>query len=173
MYYSDAEKLMVATYLADHAHAGQTDKGGHDYFEHACRICSKFKHNDLKIVSMLHDTVEDTYVTLEMIESLFGKMIADAVDLLTRREDDSYMGYIARMCESTPDGLVTDIARRIECSHQLARLVKIADLQDNMDLGRLKEITEEDLNRVKKYEKARQRLLKAQEEVKTIYYFSN
>lgn len=45
----------------------------------------------------------------------------------------------------------------------LARKVKLSDLKDNMNLKRLKEITEKDRERFAKYEKARKILLDAQE----------
>ncbi len=45
----------------------------------------------------------------------------------------------------------------------LARKVKLSDLKDNMNLKRLKEITEKDKERFAKYEKARKILLDAEE----------
>lgn len=45
----------------------------------------------------------------------------------------------------------------------LARKVKLSDLKDNMNLKRLKEITEKDRERFAKYEKARKILLDAEE----------
>lgn len=44
----------------------------------------------------------------------------------------------------------------------LARKVKLSDLKDNMNLKRLKEITEKDRERLAKYEKARKILLDAE-----------
>ena len=45
----------------------------------------------------------------------------------------------------------------------MARKVKLSDLKDNMNLKRLKEITEKDRERFAKYEKARKILLDAEE----------
>ena len=97
------------------------------------------------IVSLLHDVVEDTDIQLNQIESLFGKEIALAVDGLTKRADESYDDFILR------------------CSkNELSRRVKIEDLKDNMDMTRLKNISEKDLTRVEKYRKALEFLLKCE-----------
>lgn len=156
VHYTDAEKVNFAYFIAERAHSGQFDKAGKPYIEHPVRVCEKMRDNDCKIAALLHDTIEDTFVTKELVDKLFGDVIGLAVDLLTRKEGESYMDFINRMC------LTDFISPWKERSYKIARLVKIADLEDNMNLGRLSEVTEEDLNRVKKYEKARKRLLEAQ-----------
>lgn len=163
-YFSDTDRVNVAYYLAARAHEEQTDKSGKDYIDHPLRVESKFKTADYKIVALLHDTIEDTFVTKELIESMFGHQIALAVDLLTRKADESYMQFINRMCVTDFSMHNPGVCQWMEKSYQIARLVKIADLEDNMNLGRLHEITDEDLNRVKKYEKARQKLLEIEKE---------
>ena len=45
--------------------------------------------------------------------------------------------------------------------NSLATKVKLADLEDNMDLSRLSEVTDKDLERLEKYKKAKERLLKS------------
>lgn len=156
VHYTDAEKVNFAYFIAERAHSGQFDKAGKPYIEHPVRVCEKMRDNDCKITALLHDTIEDTFVTKELVDKLFGDMIGLAVDLLTRKEGESYMDFINRMCHTN---LISPWKER---SYKIARLVKIADLEDNMNLGRLSEVTEEDLNRVKKYEKARKRLLAVQ-----------
>lgn len=163
-YFSDSDKINVAYYLAARAHEGQTDKSGKEYINHPLRVESKFKTADYKIVAILHDTIEDTFITKELIETLFGSQIALAVDLLSRRADESYMKFINRMCVTDFSIDSPGVSPWMERSYQMARLVKIADLEDNMDLSRLQQITDEDLNRIKKYEKARQRLLEIEKE---------
>lgn len=158
VHYTDAEKVNFAYFIAERAHLGQFDKAGKPYIEHPVRVCEKMRDNDCKIAALLHDTIEDTFVTKELVDKLFGEVIGLAVDLLTRKEGESYMDFINRMCLTDFNG----ISYWEERSYKIARLVKIADLEDNMNLGRLSEVTEEDLNRVKKYEKARKRLLEVQ-----------
>ncbi|MEE3483461.1 MAG: HD domain-containing protein [Bacteroidales bacterium] len=131
--------------LALKAHKGQVDKAGKTYIMHPVRVATKFTEDHLIIVSLLHDVVEDTDIQLNQIESLFGKEIALAVDGLTKRADESYDDFILR------------------CSkNELSRRVKIEDLKDNMDMTRLKNISEKDLARVEKYRKALEFLLKCE-----------
>lgn len=131
--------------LALKAHKWQVDKAGKTYIMHPVRVATKFTEDHLIIVSLLHDVVEDTDIQLNQIESLFGKEIALAVDGLTKRADESYDDFILR------------------CSkNELSRRVKIEDLKDNMDMTRLKNISEKDLARVEKYRKALEFLLKCE-----------
>ncbi|MBO4529730.1 MAG: HD domain-containing protein [Paludibacteraceae bacterium] len=136
------ENVEKAFEMALKAHKGQVDKAGKAYIMHPVRVASKFKEDDLIIVSLLHDVVEDTDIQLNQIESMFGKEIALAVDGLTRRESESYDDFISR------------------CSkNELSRRVKIEDLKDNMNLSRLKTVSEKDLSRVEKYKKALNNLM--------------
>jgi (p)ppGpp synthase/HD superfamily hydrolase len=64
--------------------------------------------------SLLHDSVEDTPLTLAKIESLFGKEVRDAVDALTKRESETREEYLIR-CGSNP----------------IARVVKLHDAAFN------------------------------------------
>ena len=162
VHYADAEKVKFAYFIAERAHSRQFDKAGTPYIEHPVRVCEKMRGNDCKIAALLHDTIEDTFVTKELIDELFGVVIGLAVDLLTRKPGESYMEFINRMCVPDFSEKPPYVCQWMERSYEIARLVKIADLEDNMNLGRLSEVTEEDLNRVKKYEKARKRLLEVQ-----------
>lgn len=90
-----------------------------------------------KIVAYLHDTVEDTDTSLEMINAMFGPKIAEAIKYITHPKGMPYMEQIRRLA-------VNDIARE----------VKKADLKNNMDLSRLPMITERDLMRTRKYKEA-------------------
>lgn len=104
--------------LAADAHQGQVDKSGNDYFEHPLRVSTPFIQNGdatAAIVSLLHDCVEDTWVTLGFLENRFPGEIVDAVDAITRRDNETYRLYIKRCCQN-------DIARR----------VKKADVEDNL-----------------------------------------
>lgn len=104
--------------LALQAHKNQVDKCGEPYFLHPMRIAAHFQElddADAAIVAALHDTVEDSWVTLEYLEDRFPSYIVDAVDALTRREGETYRQYIKRLCRN-------DIARR----------VKVEDIKDNL-----------------------------------------
>ncbi len=64
----------------------------------------------------------------------YAEPLLRALDCLTRRESETYQEFIERV-------RVNPIARR----------VKLADLEDNMDIQRLPTLTEKDAERLKKY----------------------
>jgi (p)ppGpp synthase/HD superfamily hydrolase len=140
--------LDQAIILATRVHAGQKDKGGAPYILHPLRLMSRCASDVDRIVAVLHDIVEDgkaVGITIKGIENQFGATIADAVDALSRRveEGETYSQFIER-CAANP----------------IARRVKLIDLEDNMDLTRLgREPTSDDERRLKKYAKARAKLM--------------
>lgn len=130
-------KLTQAIHLAISYHRGQVDKAGKPYIEHPLRVMDAVEGETEKIVAVLHDTLEDTGITLEEIESGFGSEVTAAIVALTRNTDEDYFEFI---CRVKGDAIATK--------------VKIADLQDNMNLSRLPVVTEQDRLRTSKYEKA-------------------
>jgi (p)ppGpp synthase/HD superfamily hydrolase len=95
-----------------------------------------------KMAAVLHDVVEDTAVTLEDLAAWgYPAEVVEAVDALSRRPGESYEAFVER-CRACP----------------LAREVKRADLEDNMDVRRLPVVRERDLARLAKYHRAWLRL---------------
>lgn len=139
-------RIQQAKELASKIHANQTDKAGAPYIHHLEAVASKLveqgEDEDVIIVGWLHDSVEDTDITLDEIQHLFGDVISTAVDAITKRKNEPYENYLARV-KSNP----------------IARRVKLADLSHNMDLSRLAKITEKDLMRLEKYKHAKAFLL--------------
>ena len=138
--------LELAKFVSGNSHKNQIDKAGIDYFAgHIQAVVNGVTTNKEKIVAYLHDTVEDTPLTIERIKELFGEEIGEAVFAITKSKDGSlsYDDYIERV-KANP----------------LARAVKISDLKHNMDLSRLEKvgITEKDIKRAKKYQKALKKL---------------
>lgn len=125
--------------FATRAHAGQKDKGGHDYIEHPLRVMNNVETTEQKITAVLHDILEDTWYTAGDLKRLLdiSDEIIDALKLLTRKRGENYMDYIQRLSVNP-----------------LAAAVKTADLKDNMNLDRLPEVTERDLRRCEKYREA-------------------
>lgn len=82
---SDIEMVAKARAWAVKAHAGQKDKAGKDYFKaHVTVVAEGVKGDPIaEAVAFLHDTVEDTSVTIEDIRTGFPKEVADAVSALT------------------------------------------------------------------------------------------
>ena len=64
--------IEAAKALATGAHAGQTDKAGLPYITHPERVASRLTTPEAQVVGWLHDTVEDTSITVQNIESRFG-----------------------------------------------------------------------------------------------------
>lgn len=130
--------LEEAIALATRAHQGQTDKAGAPYILHPFRIMQRMDSEEAKMVAVLHDVVEDTPVTLKELRAMnFSETVVTAIDSLTRRAEESYEAFIERV-KLNP----------------LARKVKLADLEDNMDLQRLQHITDRDKQRWHRYAKA-------------------
>ena len=137
--------LKKAISLAEKAHQGQVDKGGHPYILHPKRVMEKCKTTEEKIAAILHDVLEDTdYTAEDLRKEGFSEEIITALLCLTHQEGEGYMEYIERICENP-----------------LAVRVKYADLQDNMDLNRIPEPTEKDLARLEKYKLAKVRIAEA------------
>lgn len=135
--------LKRAIEIAREAHLGQVDKAGADYINHPLRVSGYCKNPIAKIVAILHDTVEDTFVTLDGLrDEGFPEFIVSSIDNLTRREGESYRNFILR-CKS----------------NSISREVKLADLKDNMDLSRIPNPSREDFRRLEKYKKATEELL--------------
>lgn len=133
-----------ALQIAIQAHRGQKDKSGREYIMHPIRVAERCKDPRAKVVALLHDTIEDTEVTPDMLqEEGFPQEIISAVLSVTRQEDETYDAFVRRASENP-----------------IGREVKIADLEDNMDVRRLKEITNEDVARLQKYLRAWQYLTK-------------
>ena len=128
--------LERALSIATEAHAGQTDKAGAPYLAHVLRVVYASPAGDAAIVAMLHDVVEDSPWTIEQLAAEgFSPDIVEAVDAMTRREGEDYFDFVGRAA-----------------ANPLARIVKRADLLDNMDRTRLKrEPTERDQERLAKY----------------------
>lgn len=84
----DLDKLALAIDTAYENHAGQKRKSGEPYIIHPMAVCKtlidwKMDINSV-VAGVLHDTVEDTSLTLEEITELFGSDIAGLVKDLTK-----------------------------------------------------------------------------------------
>ena len=134
--------LERALQIAVQAHAGQKDKNGEAYIFHPIRVMMRCKHPGAKIVALLHDVVEDTSVSFEQLEKEgFSAEVLSALRLVTHLPEVPYESYI--------DIIMTDA---------IATEVKIADLEDNSDIRRLREVDDRAVTRLRKYLSAYHRL---------------
>lgn len=131
--------LELAKQLAKEYHKGQVDKAGVDYFNgHITSVVNGVNTVEEKIVAYLHDALEDTELSyLDLMVLDFSDKVINGVIFITKDKKESYEDYLKHVK-----------------SHELSRAVKLSDLTNNMDLSRLKKITEVDKKRLEKYKKA-------------------
>ena len=123
--------LEKAIEIAVEAHRGQIDKAGKIYILHPIRVMLRGRNEVEQIVGILHDVVEDTPVTLDMLRlEGFSEEVLDAISCITKNEDEEYADFIDRVI-----------------TNPLATQVKLYDLEDNMNRDRIPFPTERDEKR--------------------------
>lgn len=136
-----AQKMLVQTAIGivKLQHMGQKDLAGRPYIDHVMRVARRVaKHGaDAMIVALLHDIIEDSKITQSELKLLFPEEIVKAVATLTHKKGDRYKDYIKKIAQNP-----------------LSKAVKIADLEDNMDMKRLNKVRQVDMDRQRKYTKA-------------------
>jgi (p)ppGpp synthase/HD superfamily hydrolase len=106
--------------IATLKHDGQFDKQGIPYIEHPKRVAASLSDPGLKIVALLHDTLEDTDCTREeLLASGIDPVYVDMISAMTHSKDEPYLDYICRLKETTPEVVP----------------VKLADIRDNLRPG--------------------------------------
>ena len=132
-------KLERAIEIAVEAHSGVKDKGGAPYILHPLAVMHSLETENEKIVGVLHDVVEDSDWTFEKLaEEGFSIEIVDAVRSVTKSSEDSDYSDFIRRVKRNPIG----------------KKVKIADLKHNMDVTRIPDLSNDDLDRLIKYKAA-------------------
>lgn len=130
--------LERAISIAAEAHAGQVDKASAPYILHPLRVMLRLESFEARVVAVLHDVVEDTAWTFDRLRAEgFSPSVIAALDALTRRDHETYEAFIHRAAR-----------------HAIAREVKLADLQDNLDPSRIPDPTPRDIQRMQKYRTA-------------------
>jgi hypothetical protein len=97
-------------------HDGAVDKRGEPVILHALRVMLAGETEQERILGVLHDTVEDAGWGALRDHLDVPVWLEAALDAISRREGEAYESYIVRVDR-----------------HQLARGVKIRDLNDNLD----------------------------------------
>lgn len=109
--------------LAIREHVGQYRKGTYEpYITHPIAVASKFEDETHRIVAILHDTLEDTDLTMYELMRDYrpSDEIIEALRAITRNLDETYLNFILRIKQN-----------------RIATDVKIKDLHHNLsDLGR-------------------------------------
>ena len=129
--------LEKAIEIAVEAHRGQIDKAGKEYILHPMRVMLRGRNDTEMIVGILHDVVEDTPITIDMLRlEGFSEDILAALECITKRRGESYGTFIDRIL-----------------TNPLATQVKLYDMEDNMNRDRIPYPTPKDEARFRKYEK--------------------
>ncbi len=131
--------LEQAISLAAKQHEGQVDKANAPYILHPLRVMLNVPTIEHKIVAVLHDILEDTETTIEDLYQFgFQEHIIDAIVALTKKQGETRLEAAQR-------------ARQ----NPIARVVKLADINDNMDLSRISSPTSKDFERLNEYKQVR------------------
>lgn len=133
-------KIIECLRFVEELHHGQYDKIGAPYILHPVFVADQMDTEEATIVALLHDVIEDTSITLNDLHNReYSDEIVAAIDALTRRTDETYSAYIERLS-----------------NNKLARRVKIADLQHNLNPERTKMLDNASLQN--RYQNALQKL---------------
>jgi hypothetical protein len=150
-------RVQLAREVAELAHAGQVDKLGKNYIDHPLRVHRNLLTNqefqaldrqaqeDCEVAALLHDVIEDSGEN--------GSQRFEKEDLLT-------LGFTTRSIElvellTRVDGVDKDTYYRAINDNKLARLVKWADIADNLNKYRTDDLEPEIFDRLTaKYEHA-------------------
>lgn len=138
MTYTGLDKAIA---LASEKFVGIYDKSGEPYILHCLQVMNNVKkYNDieLSIAAVLHDIVEDTDITFDDLEEMgYSPRVIKIIKHVTREDGISYDDEIARICND-----------------QDSIKLKMADLEHNSSILRLKGIRQKDLERIQKYHRA-------------------
>lgn len=132
--------LAKAIAIASEAFVDKVDKGGKPYILHCLRVMYGVEHlgEEAMIVAALHDLLEDTDWTADgLVEQGFKRPTVEMIKMMTHPHEEPYEDYIARVA-----------------LNKITRCVKMADLQDNSNIHRMKGLREKDFARLEKYFKA-------------------
>ncbi len=137
--------LPTAIGMASFYHGDTKDHGGEFYILHSIRVMNKMDTNDERILAVFHDTIEDTDLTIAHLLDLgMADHLAHPLNLLTHVRSESYESYIEKIAGDA-----------------MARKVKIADLEDNINMLRLPYVSDQALRRSWKYSVAWRKLMVA------------
>ena len=104
--------------IAKKYHHGQFRKNsGLPYVTHPMAVADRFEDENYKIVAVLHDTIEDTELTIGDLSFTYklNMNLVISIQTLTHHEDDSYLDYILK-CKN----------------NSIAKAVKIEDIKHNL-----------------------------------------
>lgn len=113
------EQLDLAISIAAKIHRGQKDKQGINYILHPIAVMMAADSMEEKILAVLHDTIEDSDLTIEELRRVgFSDFILEALALVTKKKGEDYFSYLGRLKKNP-----------------LALKVKCLDVENNLRKG--------------------------------------
>lgn len=134
----DVDAIQRAHDLAAEAHAGQSRASGEEYVSHTVEVATILAQLRLDtatiVAGLIHDTIEDTEISLRDIEQQFGAQVASIVDGVTKLGRVEFRSATEQQVENYRKMLLS------MASDARVILVKLADRLHNMrTLGHLPE----------------------------------
>ena len=176
--------VYAAAHVAKELHQGQKDKGGNDYFSSHLLPVGKSGYNwKEQVVGLLHDAAEDTSNDISTILHLVKQKLETWMNNPDDRSwiddfEEDFFQYPAEQCHmpteeewneigtallllnhhTAPNG--EEYLSRI-CTNILALKVKLNDLRSNMDVSRIADPTEKDMDRLERYKAEYAKLMRS------------
>ncbi len=132
--------LDVAISITAQAFEGKLDKGGTPYILHCITVMEGVRAlgSVAMQAAMMHDLIEDTKWTLDDLRKKgFAEEVIKIVEKVTHLSTDSYDDYLDKIAVCP-----------------IARAIKLADLDHNSQIHRMKGLREKDFERLAKYHRA-------------------
>jgi len=124
--------------IALRVHTGQKDRSGKTYILHPLRLMNRMESDEEMAVALLHDVIEDSEMSeQDLLNEGIPTKVVEAVKCLTKGSGEDYDEFISRVSKN-----------------ELASEIKIVDIEDNINILRLKTLSEKDLERIAKYHRA-------------------
>ena len=147
--------LQTAISIAVAAHDGQLDKGGNPYILHPLRVMMSLRTQEEMIVGVLHDVIEDCsdkgYTWSYLEEQGFSKSVLGALRTVTKSlADEKYLKTLSG--KDREDAYLNIVARAK--ANPIGCRVKRADIHDNLNVLRIGQLTQKDLDRLNQYKRA-------------------
>ena len=126
----DLEVLSRAYRISAQAHQGQKRMSGDDYVSHSVAVATILAEQQMDTTTiaaaLLHDVVEDSNVTLDVLRKDFGNEVADLVDGLTKIKALNFRSTAEEQAENYRK-LLMSVARDARVI-----IIKLADRLHNM-----------------------------------------
>ncbi len=135
---ASTDRLEAAFSFAREAHAGQTRRTGEDFIFHPLAVAEMLADYGLDeetlVAALLHDTVEDTAVTLDELTKRFGPEVTSLIDGVTKLDriefedrDEAQAANIRKMVIAMADDVRVLVIKLADRLHNVRTLAPFED----------------------------------------------